>query len=67
PNPFSDRIQVEGLMGDEKFTLLNSLGAVLYEGGNIDQFSTTRLTPGIYFLRIGSGQSVLTQKLIKQN
>ncbi|MEM8892506.1 MAG: alpha/beta hydrolase, partial [Bacteroidota bacterium] len=26
PNPFSDRIQVEGLMGDEKFTLLNSLG-----------------------------------------
>jgi hypothetical protein len=52
PNPFTDKINLENLLGDETFTLTNSLGQLIYEGKNISERDFSDLDVGLYFLRI---------------
>jgi polyhydroxybutyrate depolymerase len=66
PNPFVDKIYVEGVEGDEIFTLSNIMGHVIYRGENISAVEVNHLVPGIYFLEVRTNTGRQTVKLIKR-
>ncbi|MEL6843060.1 MAG: T9SS type A sorting domain-containing protein, partial [Bacteroidota bacterium] len=52
PNPFTDRIQLEGLQGREDFALYNAMGQLIYQGTEINSYSFAHIPKGIYRLQI---------------
>lgn len=71
PNPFTDRIHIENNgLPQYRLSVLNSLGqtAKQIQINNDNQtIDLTDLTPGIYFLRIDSGDNTKTIKMIKKH
>jgi Protein of unknown function (DUF1566)/Secretion system C-terminal sorting domain len=65
PNPFSSKINLENVIGDENYKLFNQLGQSIFFGKNIDKQDFTGLQKGIYFLEI-NGETTSKIKLIKQ-
>jgi predicted peptidase len=71
PNPFESIIQIFIKDQEEyKMELINALGKIVYQGsgtkgGNL--ISIPELKPGMYYLRVGSGNFYYTTKLVKQD
>jgi Protein of unknown function (DUF1566)/Secretion system C-terminal sorting domain len=65
PNPFSSKINLENVIGDENYKLFNQLGQSIFIGKNIDKQDFTGLQKGIYFLEI-NGETTSKIKLIKE-
>lgn len=65
PNPSNDYIQILGLIGNEKYTLYNVLGAEIKKGNisNNEQIDIRNLTNGLYFLKFGYRNTI---KFIKE-
>jgi hypothetical protein len=67
PNPFHDEIYINGLLGNEIFTLYNSIGHDVFRGKHLSDSDLTQLPAGVYFLRIERGErKSQTFKLIKR-
>ena len=50
PNPFNNYIQISNLNGNEKMTLYNTNGKVIYNRSQITKENFINLLPGIYIL-----------------
>jgi len=66
PNPFTTRINLVNATGKEFITLADRMGNTTWSGTHIDQHDFSNLTPGLYFLRIETQNSVKSLKIIKQ-
>jgi hypothetical protein len=64
PNPFTNKINIKNLSGNETFVLTNLIGQKIFEGKNISEEDFTNLLNGIYFLKI-YGQSKNQSQTIK--
>lgn len=66
PNPFTDKISITKLTGDETFTLTDELGHLLFLGSSIENKDFSQLEAGIYFLKIDSPKASKTIILLKE-
>lgn len=66
PNPITNRINMAGATGKESYELLNKLGESVWSGNQVGQQDFSGLTPGLYFLKVNSLNSVQTIKIVKQ-
>ena len=66
PNPFSDEIFVENLIGDEYFIIYDFLGRNITEGKCSGSIKTPETKSGIYCLTILNNNNHTTYKLIKR-
>ena len=66
PNPFSDEIFVENLLGDEYFIIYDFLGRNITEGKCSGSIKTPETKSGIYYLTILNNNNHTTYKLIKR-
>ena len=65
PNPFTSKITINLLSGNETFELFDTVGKLIYTGKNIENQDFTSLSKGIYFLKITDFGSRII-KLIKE-
>jgi len=66
PNPFTSKISIENLTGNENLELFNTIGQSIWSGKHIEQQDFSTLCSGIYFLRSNDQGSTQTIKLIKR-
>jgi hypothetical protein len=66
PNPFSGRIYLSGLNGDETYDLFNVNGKSFWSGKEIGQKDFSELIPGLYYLKVTQQKSIRVFKLIKE-
>lgn len=66
PNPFTDRIRVQNVNGNETYELLNATGQIVWSGQNIQEQNFSALATGIYMMRVEGDGGVQTMKLLKQ-
>jgi hypothetical protein len=66
PNPFSDKIFIEHLTGDEYFIIYDHVGRNILEGKCFETIKIPVANAGIYFLTILNKTSQTTFKLIKR-
>ena len=66
PNPFSDEIFVEHMLGNEYFIIYDSLGRNVIEGKYNGPIKIPETIPGIYYLTILNNTNQTTFKLIKR-
>jgi hypothetical protein len=69
PNPATDKVTVfvNNANQDTQLQVLNALGQVVITRNNLtekNELNTESLTKGVYFVRVGSGKSFTTSKLI---
>lgn len=69
PNPATDKVTVyvNNATNDTQIQVLNALGQVVITRNNLtekNELNTESLTKGIYFVRVGSGKSFTTTKLV---
>ena len=65
-NPFTERITVGPVAGDERFMLLDATGRELWKGGHIEQQDLSALRAGAYFLLMEKGNYMHSFKVMKQ-
>jgi len=66
PNPFSDEIFVENLLGNEYFVIYDFMGRNISEGKCSGTINTSEEKSGIYYLTILNNSNRTTYKLIKK-
>jgi len=66
PNPFSDKIFIENLLGDEYFIIYDFLGQNIIEGKCSGTIKIPELKSGLYYLTILNNTNQTTYKLIKR-
>lgn len=66
PNPFSDEIFVENLLGNEYFIIYDFLGRNVIEGKCLGTVKIPETNSGIYYLTILNNTNQTTFKLIKR-
>lgn len=66
PNPFSDEIFVENLLGNEYFIIYDFLGRNIIEGKCLGTVKIPETNSGIYYLTIQNNTNQTTFKLIKR-
>ena len=66
PNPFSDEIFIENLLGDEYFIIYDFLGRNIIEGQCLGTIKIPGTTSGIYYLTILNNTNQITYTLIKR-
>ncbi len=66
PNPFTDKISLNNTSGKETYEMLNSIGQIVWSGGEISQRDFSYLVSGLYILKINTQNTVQTLKLIKK-
>jgi hypothetical protein len=66
PNPFSNKISLANITGQENYELINSMGQTIWFGKQIEQQDFSALEPGLYFLRVEAQNAVQTIKVIKK-
>ena len=70
PNPVSDELIIEIEDGIQKrnFEILNSLGQSIYKGNIVERavVQTTSFSSGIYFIRLGNGNTFEFRKIVKK-
>jgi hypothetical protein len=66
PNPVSSIVYVRGLKVAAYLEVYNSLGQCKLKGSG-RSIDVSSLEPGVYFLKIGSGEKTGTYKFIKKN
>lgn len=65
PNPFSGLLHINAT-SEFDFTLINTLGEVVYTGAGNSSINTAKLPIGIYYLVVVTESNTSTHKLIKQ-
>jgi hypothetical protein len=68
PNPFGNRITIQSNNQISKVEIIDITGKVkLVEiiNGKTAEINTSEISNGIYFLRINDGETILTQRIIK--
>lgn len=65
PNPFTDRISITPVKGDEWFTLTSLSGSTLWTGKSIERQDFSFLPKGIHFLKVSSEYGATTIKVLK--
>ncbi|MBK9420919.1 MAG: T9SS type A sorting domain-containing protein [Flavobacteriales bacterium] len=65
-NPFTDRIMVSPVFGDEHFVLCDATGRQLWSGEHIERQDLSALRAGAYFLRMEKGNYMHSFKVMKQ-
>jgi len=66
PNPFSDEIFIENLLGDEYFIMYDFLGRNIVEGKCLGNIKIPATKAGIYYLTVQNHTNQTTYKLIKR-
>jgi len=66
PNPFSDEIFVENLLGDEYFIVHDFLGRNVIEGKCLGPLQIPATNPGMYYLTIRNNTNHTTFKLVRR-
>ena len=66
PNPFSDEIFIEHLIGDEYFIMYDFLGRKITEGIYSESIKISETDSGIYYITILNKNHQTTYRLIKQ-
>ena len=66
PNPFSDEIFIENLIGNEYFIIYDLLGRNIIEGKCLGTVNIPEVNPGVYYLTILNNTNQTTYKLIKR-
>ena len=66
PNPFSDEIFIENLLGNEYFIIYDFLGRNVIEGKCLGTVKIPEINTGIYYLTILNNTNQTTFKLIKR-
>jgi len=68
PNPFTDKFQIEVDPNTHvRFEMINSIGSLVLKGqfyGNT-KIDTDHLQPGLYVLKLNSGQNLVFRKILK--
>ncbi len=65
PNPFTSNINIENSVATYNYTLLNSVGQILWTGKNIEQQNFSYLNNGFYFLKVQDEKVNQTISIIK--
>ncbi|MEI6766925.1 MAG: aryl-sulfate sulfotransferase [Bacteroidota bacterium] len=66
PNPFTNKISLQNSNSEMTYQMMNPMGQLVWSGALIEQQDFSGLPSGVYFLKVNSGSSVQTLKLIKQ-
>ena len=66
PNPFSDQLFMEGLIGHESFILRDCLGRTVMEGPCSGAVYVSETSPGIYYLTLLNNTHQATFKVFKR-
>lgn len=66
PNPFSDEILIENLLGNEYFIIYDVLGRNIMEGKCFESLKIPETKSGIYYLTILNDTNQTTYKLIRR-
>ena len=66
PNPFSDEIFVENLLGDEYYVIYDNLGRITIAGKCFETIKIPELKPGIYYLILLNNTNQTSRKIIKR-
>jgi hypothetical protein len=66
PNPFSDEIFIENLIGDEYFIIYDFLGRNIMDGKYSETIKIPETKPGIYYITILNNTNQTTYRLIKR-
>ena len=64
PNPANDLITVSSLQKIDRLRLYNTLGQLVKENFNSTTIKVSTIDPGIYILKIESGVSIETKKIL---
>ena len=64
PNPANDLITVSSLQRIDRLRLYNTLGQLVKENFNSTTIQVSTIDPGIYILKIESGVSIETKKIL---
>ncbi len=67
PNPARDKVYIQSSEVVEKIELLNNLGAVIHSEKVNDrgyQLNVSPFNPGIYFIKIETGQDLILRKIV---
>ncbi|MGV9012863.1 MAG: T9SS type A sorting domain-containing protein [Flavobacteriales bacterium] len=65
-NPFTERIVVSPVVGDERFVLYDATGRQLWSGEHIERQDFSALRAGAYILRMEEGTCVRSFNVMKQ-
>ena len=67
PNPFTNQIVLESAVENAQFQVLNSVGAIVYEGQLYKRaiIDTTEWSPGTYVIRLDQGVTPVTHRIVK--
>ncbi|MES2593443.1 MAG: aryl-sulfate sulfotransferase [Bacteroidota bacterium] len=66
PNPFTNKIVVKGVSGEEYYSIVNVFGQNVWCGKQIEQEGFSYLVKGLYFLNVFKNNYKQTIKLIKE-
>lgn len=65
PNPFHDRINIRNADGYKEYSLFNPLGQIIYSGTAINTADFSKLSEGVYVLKVKTSSGTETRQLIK--
>lgn len=65
PNPFTDKIQLSNIIGNEYYVLNNAMGQHVWSGAKIELQDFSRLERGVYILQIQTQSTIETIRLVK--
>ena len=66
PNPTVDLLQIEGLTGQETFTLISPMGQLIMESEAVSTLSMKGFATGLYLLHIRQGSRQQILRIMKQ-
>lgn len=66
PNPFQDKLNIEGLPSNYELVLYNAIGSKIQQTKNINNIDLPHLEIGVYLLQVKSGNGIYTIKLVKE-
>ncbi|MFZ4398697.1 MAG: N-acetylmuramoyl-L-alanine amidase [Bacteroidales bacterium] len=70
PSPAFEKfiIEISGNKDNFNFEILNSIGQIVYKGNVIENaiVQTTKLAPGVYFIKLTDGKIIEFRKIIKE-
>jgi hypothetical protein len=64
--PFTDRIALRQVTGNERYMLIDATGRTVWEGSRIEEQDLSTLQPGAYSLRVTRGSEVWSLRALKQ-
>ena len=66
PNPFKEKIQVEGVQNNPQYCLVDTKGRIVFKGQALEDIQFDGLSAGVYILHINNDGKPLTYKMVKE-